>query len=145
MHRPHCSNAATHTPCVCDTPILRSDAVAGFHPSVCTQAGISQYIFCVVAQSTDHLPDNNIDRAQSLLTSSLLHYHNPATRQQQLLQQQQWAHLARIDDRTAQIAVCRPTLPLLQPCSAQWGGSSSRQGISRMYVCGRSALYSQYY
>ena len=45
--------------------------------------------------------------------SSFLHYQNPAAQQQQ-----QWAHLARIVDRTAHNAVCDPTSPLLQRCSA---------------------------
>ena len=125
MRRSHRSDAAAHTPCVCETPMCavllwRVVFVVVFHrPSdfflyLCTQAGISLYTFCVVAQSTDHRPDNHSDGAPSLLTFSFLHYyHNPAAQHQQ-----QWAHLARIDDRTttAHIAVFDPTLPLLQRC-----------------------------
>ena len=125
--------------------------------------------FCVGARSTDHLPDNNSSSAQSVRTSSFLQHHNPAAQQQQ-----QWAHLARVDGRTAAIkvdlseisidhlttprphhhhlssccffciAVCDPTLPLLQLCSAQCANSSSRQGTMRMWKIRaiRSALTS---
>ena len=140
MHRSHRSNAAAHTPCVCDTPIRAVllwlvvfvgvfHRLPDFFSYVCTQADVYPCtFFCVVARSTDHRPDNNSNSPQSVLTSSFLQHHNPAAQQQQ-----QWAHLARIDDRTAHIAECDPTLPLLQLCSAQCANSSSRQGTMRMW------------
>ena len=88
VHRAHRSNAAAHTPCVCDTPmcavlpwlvvfVIIFHRPPDFVSYVYTQADISLYIFCVVAQSTDHHPDNNSDSAQSLLTSSFLHLPQP--------------------------------------------------------------------
>ena len=91
-----------------------------------------------------------------MLTSSFLQHHNPAA------QQQQWANLARMDDRTVAIkvglsetsidrlttppppplpaafllhlAVCDPTLPLFQPCSAKHANSRNRQRAMRMWT-----------
>ena len=57
-------------------------------------------LFWVGARTTDHRPDSNSCSAQSVLTSCFLQYHNHAAQQQQ-----QWACLARVDDRTAAIKV----------------------------------------
>ena len=142
MHRSYRSNAAAHAPYVCDTPMCAVilwlvvfvgvlNRLPDFLSNACTQADVNpSTFFCVVARCTGHRPDKNSNSPQSVLTSRLLqhHNHNPAA------QQQQWAHLARIDDRTAHIAVCDPTLRLLQLCSAQYANSSSRQGTIRMWT-----------
>ena len=116
MHISHRSNAAAHTPIVCGTPICavllwlvvfcRSLPSAflrlpDFFPYVFPQADVNPCTFLsVVARSIYHRPDNNSNSAQSMITSSFLLHHNPAVRQQQ-----QWAHVARMDDRTAAIKV----------------------------------------
>ena len=135
MYRPHCSNAAAHTPCVCDTPmcavLLGLVVFVGvfhrlpvfFHTDVFAQADVYPCTtFCVVARSTDHRPDNNRNNPQSVFTFSFLKHHNPAAQHQQ-----QWAHLPHIDDGTARVAVCVPTLPLLHLGSAHCANSRSRQ------------------
>ena len=147
MHRSHRSNAAAHTPCVCDTPI--------------------RAVLLWLVVFVGHRPDNKGDNAQSVLTSSFLQHHNPAAQQQQ-----QWAHLARIDDRTAaikvdlsEVSIGHLTTPppyhhYLSPCCffcimlcvvqhchcsscAQHCAPTAPTG-SVICACGRSALYAQY-
>ena len=130
---------------------VRSVAVAGcicrsippsasFFAYVCTQAGVHPCtFFCVAARSTDHRPENNSNSPQSVLTSSFLQHHNPAA------QQQHWAHLARIDDLSAHIAGCDPTLPLLWTSCAQHSAPTAAAAGRVLCACGRSALYAQYY
>ena len=130
-----------------------------FSPLDCT-------FFCVRAQSTDHRPDINSSSAQSVPTSSFLPHHNPAA------QQQQWAYLARMDDRTAAIKVELPEISIdhsttprphhrhLSPCCffclllcviQHYHCSSCAQhraptaAVGRVLcACGRSALCAQY-
>ena len=151
MHRFHRSNAAAHTPCVCDTPmcavllwlvvfVVVFHRPPDFSSYVCTQAVMSLYICCAAAQSTDHRPDNNSDSsAQSLLTSSFLHDHNHAA----LPSSSSSGHTLHVSMIVLRILLC-----VIQHCHCSSGAQHSVPTAAAgrvLCACGKSALYAQYY